>query len=121
MLQRSNIERVRLPDSRMISPSDAPAHRMSRAAVRRRPWKIRDTSPVRRQAAVHDVRKSPIRRTGLALNAAFGWWWADPSAFSLPGLLPEPLEAVRDLRASVTLVGESGDEQRERLRVTGDP
>lgn len=29
----------------MISPSDAPARRMSRAAVRRRSWKIRPTSP----------------------------------------------------------------------------
>src|SRR6266705_4111907 len=36
-------------------------------------------------------------------------------------LLPEPLEAVRELRTAVTLVREPGDEERERLRVTGDP
>src|SRR6266568_1581462 len=36
-------------------------------------------------------------------------------------LPPEPLEAVRELRTAVTLVREPGDEQRERLRVTGDP
>src|SRR5204863_3590106 len=36
-------------------------------------------------------------------------------------LLPEPLEAVRELRTFVTLVRELGDEQRERLGVTSDP
>lgn len=36
-------------------------------------------------------------------------------------LLPEPLEAVRELRTFFSLVRELCDEQRERLRVTGDP
>jgi len=37
----------------MISPSDAPARRLSRAALRRRLSKIRPTRPTRRQAASH--------------------------------------------------------------------
>src|SRR5713101_639632 len=42
-------------------------------------------------------------------------------AFSHLSLPAEPLEAVRELRTTVTLVRESCDEQREWLRVTGDP
>src|SRR2546425_2185178 len=38
-----------------------------------------------------------------------------------PKLLPDALAMVRELRTSLTLVRELGDEQRERLRVTGDP
>jgi len=36
-------------------------------------------------------------------------------------LLPEPLEPVGELRTFVTLVRQLCDEQRERLRVPGDP
>lgn len=50
----------------------------------------------------------------MASSARFG-------TGKLLSLLPEPFEAVREFRTSVTLVRELGDEQRERLRVTGDP
>ena len=36
-------------------------------------------------------------------------------------LLPEPVETIRELWTSLTFVRKLGDEQRERLRVTGDP
>ncbi len=36
-------------------------------------------------------------------------------------LFPKPLEPVRQFWASSSLVRQSGDEQRERLGVTGDP
>src|SRR5438552_16375125 len=42
-------------------------------------------------------------------------------AFSHLSLPPEPLKPVGELRTLVPLVGELRDEQRERLRVTGDP
>jgi hypothetical protein len=40
---------------------------------------------------------------------------------SLPKLLSKPLEAVGELRTLLTLIRQLGDEQRERLRVPGDP
>ena len=38
-----------------------------------------------------------------------------------PSLFPKPLEAVRQFRATFAAVGEFGDEERERLRVSSDP
>ena len=40
---------------------------------------------------------------------------------TVPKLLAERLETVRELRTSVTLVRELCDEQRKRFGVTGDP
>ena len=40
---------------------------------------------------------SAILLGGLALNAAFSWWWADPAAalVMLPIIIKEGLEALR--------------------------
>src|SRR6267154_536878 len=68
---------------------------------------------------------SRLRRRGGDEDPLLAWnlkYRADSgSSRSALSLRPEPLEAVRELRTSVTLVREPGDEERERLRVTGDP
>src|SRR5882762_1265663 len=68
---------------------------------------------------------SRLRRRGGDEDPLLAWnlkYRADSgSSRSGLSLRPEPLEAVRELRTSVTLVREPGDEQRERLCVSGDP
>jgi divalent metal cation (Fe/Co/Zn/Cd) transporter len=41
-----------------------------------------DSSPLRSEATMTllDGALSTATMLGLALNAAFGWWWADPAA-----------------------------------------
>src|SRR5262249_55076816 len=44
-----------------------------------------------------------------------------PGDFARRELFPEPLEAIRELRAALPLIREPGDEKRKGLRVSCDP
>lgn len=72
-------------------------------------WKRRlagrlDSAPLRSEASMTflDGVLSTLTLTGLALNAAVGWWWADPAAALLVALAAanegrENLEEAREL------------------------
>src|SRR6266516_2902878 len=67
------------------------------------------------------IRRVLVRAQEGQLEARYHDEWCRASCVLALSLRPEPLEAVREFRTSVTLVRELADEQRERLRVTGDP
>src|SRR6266702_3311450 len=67
------------------------------------------------------IRRVLVRAQEGQLEARYHDEWCRASCALALSLPPEPLEAVREFRTSVTLVRELGDEQRERLGVTGDP
>ena len=67
------------------------------------------------------IRRVLVRAQEGQLEARYHDEWCRASCVLALSLPPEPLEAVREFRISVTLVRELGDEQRERLGVTGDP
>src|SRR5206468_12636353 len=46
---------------------------------------------------------------------------SSPHLCSGPSLFAEPLETIRQFRASLAFVSELGDEHRERLSIAGDP
>ncbi|HEX5950897.1 MAG TPA: cation transporter [Actinomycetota bacterium] len=54
----------------------------SLALAKRRLARRLDSAPLRSEAAMTflDGILSSATLTGLALNAALGWWWADPAA-----------------------------------------
>jgi divalent metal cation (Fe/Co/Zn/Cd) transporter len=52
------------------------------AVTKRRTAEALDSAPLRSEASMTflDGILSTLTLTGLALNAALGWWWADPTA-----------------------------------------
>ena len=75
---------------------------------------------VPRAVELAEERVSGVCHAGQIMRR-LGWGRQGLSARLPLSLPPEPLEAVREFRTSVTLVRKLGDEQRERLGVTGDP
>jgi divalent metal cation (Fe/Co/Zn/Cd) transporter len=78
------------------------------AALKRRTAAALDTAPLRSEAAMTflDGVLSTLTLAGLALNAAFGWAWADPAA-ALFVAVAAANEARENLREA-TQIGRSG-------------
>ena len=79
------------------------------AVAKRRTALALDSAPLRSEASLTflDGVLSTLPLTGLALNAAFGWAWADPAAalFVAVAATNEGQEALRDAAAIQTRVG----------------
>jgi len=75
------------------------------AVAKRRTAQALDSAPLRSEAAMTflDGVLSVLTLTGLALNAALGWWWADPTAALIVGLaaLNEARENLGEARVLV--------------------
>ncbi len=86
------------------------------AIAKRRTAAVLDSAPLRSEASMTflDGILSTATLSGLALNAALGWWWADPAAalivaIAAAGEARENRAEARELAPSVDPSGEAAE------------